>query len=194
MLSPQSFSHADLSSGEDRGPSTSEQARVSEGSLLIQARSMAREAGLSAYFARIAAIFVVALAIGFALSGLAMVPAPVVAQGTDPCPLTYCDFSCSNNEDAWYISGSGEGVWMIVHAKAVLTTGNGTGVHSALKWRETGSPDNYPKMKVVGHWKDQNGNPLTAEIRVNDNGTCYEGDDPDDRIRCHQNVKVGGGH
>lgn len=145
-----------------------------------------------------------AFAFGFALSGLAQSPAPAVAQGTDPCPLTDCDFSCSNLGDDWYVSGQGEGVWMIVHAIPVKqptnsgpTPGAGTPTPTPLaatpqKWVETGSTPNYPKMKVIGYWEDSNSNIITAEVRVNDDGTCYEGGDLDDLIRCHQPVRVGG--
>lgn len=184
MSTQQSDAQPFVSRNEDQGFSVDTSTQIGGGGLWARITQDIRPVLISG----LGVVCLLGFAVGVALSLLAATPTPVVAQGADACPLTNCDFGCTNMTDDWYMNGVSEGIWMIVHAKAVLTTGNGTGTYSSLVWRETGSPDNFPKMKVVGYWEDANSNVFTAEVRVNDDGSCNDSNDPDNRIRCHEGV------
>jgi hypothetical protein len=110
---------------------------------------------------------------------------PEIAYAQNDCPLSNCDFTCSNEEDEWY---GDDGVWMIVHAIPTNTT-----TASAAVWYDDNAPDEWPRLEVTGYWKSNEQNPVTvtAKVLVDDDGTCDDLEDPYDRIRCHQPAASG---
>jgi len=142
--------------------------------------------GAAAWLA--ALVIAAGISVGYAMSS-ASEPGLVSAQ-TAAC-LDDCDFSCLNAGDPWTTSGTGGGVWVIVHAKPIYK--NGAGVDSDTHWYDP-DPVQWPPMTITGVWQAVGGS-ATEEFTmdVDDDGSC-DGSGAGGHIRCHGDIAGNSDH